>query len=71
MVSVAELSFRTWLVAGLVLGLSRQPLKKLGADTQGLGNAYSDRIKGTKANNLEVNVDWPPVQQSSVAPSDP
>jgi transposase len=36
MVSVVELSFRTWLVAGLVPGLSRQPLKKLGADAQAL-----------------------------------
>jgi len=36
MVSVVELSFRTWLVAGLVPGLSRQPLKKQGADAQAL-----------------------------------
>ena len=36
MVSVVELGLRTWLVAGLVPGLTRQPLKKLGADAQGL-----------------------------------
>jgi hypothetical protein len=36
MVSVVELSFRGWLVAGLVPGLNRQPLKKLGADAQAL-----------------------------------
>jgi transposase len=36
LVSVVELSLKTWLVAGLVPGLSRQPLKKLGADTQAL-----------------------------------
>src|SRR6202023_3211730 len=31
LVSVVELSLKTWLVAGLVPGLTRQPLKKLGA----------------------------------------
>ena len=36
MVSVVELGFRSWLVAGLVPGLKRQPLKKLGADAQAL-----------------------------------
>jgi transposase len=36
MVSVVELSFRSWLVAGLVPGLTRQPLKKLGPDAQAL-----------------------------------
>jgi transposase len=32
MVAVVELGIRTWLAAGLVPDLSRQPLKKLGAD---------------------------------------
>ena len=36
MVSVVELSLKTWLVASLVPGLSRQPMKKLGADAQAL-----------------------------------
>jgi transposase len=36
MVSVVELSFRSWLVAGLVPGLTRQPLKKLGPDAEAL-----------------------------------
>jgi len=36
MVSVVELGFRSWLVAGLVPGLKRQPLKKMGADAQAL-----------------------------------
>src|SRR6201982_4256677 len=36
MVAVVELSFRSWLVAGLVPGLTRQPLKKLGPDAQAL-----------------------------------
>lgn len=36
MVAVVELGFRSWLVAGLVPGLSRQPLKKLGPDAQAL-----------------------------------
>jgi len=35
-VSVIELGLRTWLVAGLVPGLARQPLKKLGADAEAL-----------------------------------
>ena len=36
LVSVVELSLKTWLVAGLVPGLTRQPLKKLGADADAL-----------------------------------
>src|SRR6202008_5070845 len=36
MVAVVELRFRSWLVAGLVPGLTRQPLKKLGPDEQAL-----------------------------------
>src|SRR5215475_2834530 len=36
MVAVVELSLRSWLVAGLVPGLTRQPLKKLGPDAQAL-----------------------------------
>ena len=33
-VSVVEFGLRTWLVAGLAPGLTRLPLKKLGADAQ-------------------------------------
>jgi transposase len=36
LVSVVELSLKTWLVAGLVPGLKRQPLKKQGADPEAL-----------------------------------
>jgi transposase len=36
LVSVVELSLESWLVAGLVPGLKRQPLKKLGADADAL-----------------------------------
>jgi transposase len=36
LVSVVELSLKTWLVAGLVPGLARQPLKKQGADADAL-----------------------------------
>jgi transposase len=36
LVSVIELSLNTWLVAGLVPGLTRQPLKKQGADPDAL-----------------------------------
>src|SRR5712664_4199513 len=36
LVSVVELSLKTWLVAGLVPGLARQPLKKQGADPDAL-----------------------------------
>src|SRR5215207_5244388 len=32
LVAVVELSLKSWLVAGLVPGLARQPLKKQGAD---------------------------------------
>lgn len=36
LVAVIELSLNTWLVAGLVPGLARQPLKKQGADPDAL-----------------------------------
>jgi transposase len=36
LVGVVELSLKSWLVAGLVPGLERQPLKKLGADADAL-----------------------------------
>jgi transposase len=36
LVAVVELSLKTWLVAGLVPGLARQPLKKQGADPDAL-----------------------------------
>ena len=36
LVSVVELSLKSWLVAGLVPGLTRQPLKKQGADPEAL-----------------------------------
>ncbi len=36
LVAVVELSLKTWLVAGLVPGLTRQPLKKQGADPETL-----------------------------------
>src|SRR2546426_12799292 len=34
LVAVVELSCKTWLVAGLVPGIARQPLKKQGADPE-------------------------------------
>ena len=34
--AVVELSKRTWLVAGIIPGVERQPLKKLAADEQEL-----------------------------------
>src|SRR2546425_1047691 len=36
LVAVVELSLKTWVVAGLVPGLTRQPLKKQGADPEAL-----------------------------------
>src|SRR5712692_5967706 len=36
LVAVVELSLKTWLVAGLVPGVSRQPLKKQGPDPEAL-----------------------------------
>ena len=36
LVAVIELSLKTWLVAGLVPGLARRPLKKQGADPDAL-----------------------------------
>jgi len=36
LVAVVELSLKSWLVAGVVPGLQRQPLKRLGADQEAL-----------------------------------
>jgi transposase len=36
LIAVIELSKESWLVAGMVPGLERQPLKKLAADENGL-----------------------------------
>ena len=36
LVAVVELSLKSWLIAGLVPGLERQPLKKMDADAQAL-----------------------------------
>jgi transposase len=36
LVAVVELSLKSWLVAGVVPGLQRQPLKRLGADREAL-----------------------------------
>ncbi|HZZ63669.1 MAG TPA: hypothetical protein VFE63_21320 [Roseiarcus sp.] len=36
LVAVVELSLKSWLVAGLVPGLTRQPLKRLSADGEAL-----------------------------------
>jgi transposase len=53
LVSVVELSLETWLVAGLVPGLKRQPLKKLGADPDALlallHRWRAEAIKGGRA----------------------
>ena len=35
-VAVIEMSLKTWLVAGIVPGVSRAPLKKLAADEEGV-----------------------------------
>jgi transposase len=51
MVSVVELGLRTWLVAGLVTGLTRQPLKKLGADAQALLTLLGEATKAGSAIN--------------------
>jgi transposase len=50
LVSVIELSLNTWLVAGLVPGLTRQPLKKQGADPDALlALLYRWRAEAIKA----------------------
>jgi transposase len=50
LVSVVELSLKTWLVAGLVPGLTRQPLKKQGADADVLlALLHRWRAEATKA----------------------
>jgi transposase len=41
LVAVIELSLSSWLVAGVVPGITRQPLKKLGADESGTSTAPS------------------------------
>ena len=49
LVAVVELSLKSWLVAGLVPGLTRQPLKKLGADEEALV-ALVDRWRAEAVN---------------------
>ena len=50
LVAVVELSLSTWLVAGLVPTLTRQPLKKQGADPAALlALLYRWREEATKA----------------------
>jgi transposase len=50
LVAVIELSLKTWLAAGLVPGLARQPLKKLGADPNALlGLLHRWRAEAIKA----------------------
>jgi transposase len=50
LVAVIELSLKTWLVAGLVPGLARQPLKKQGAEPDALlGLLHRWRAEAIKA----------------------
>ena len=53
LVAVVELSLKSWLVAGLVPGLTRQPLKKQGADAAVLfGLLYRWRDEAAKAGRV-------------------
>src|SRR5256886_14667916 len=50
LIAVIEMSQSTWLVAGIVPGINRQPLKKLGADEAALLQLlYRWRDEATKA----------------------
>ena len=50
LVAVVELSLKSWLVAGLVPGVSRQPLKKQGPDPEALLRLlYGWREEASKA----------------------
>jgi transposase len=50
LVAVVELSLKSWLVAGVVPGLQRQPLKRLGADREALvGLLHRWRAEAVKA----------------------
>jgi len=53
LVAVVELSLRSWLVAGLVPGVARQPLKKQGPDAEALlGLLHRWRDEGAKAGKM-------------------
>src|SRR5947209_20549143 len=59
LVAVIELSLKSWLVAGLVPGLARQPLKKQGAGADGLLRLLhrwrDEAVKaGSKINRIAV-----------------
>jgi transposase len=57
LVAVIEVSLKTWLVAGLVPGLAREPLKKQGADPEALVKLL-DRWRGeaTKAGRVITRI---------------
>src|SRR5262245_28787161 len=54
--AVVELSKKTWLVAGIIPGVERQPLKKLAADENELLNLF-ERWRAEAAR-------WPPSRPS-------
>ena len=47
-IAVIEMSLSSWLVAGIVPGVKRQPLKKLAVDESALLNNSPDRGKSIK-----------------------
>ncbi len=50
LIAVIEMSLSSWLVAGIVPGVERQPLKKLAVDESvGLGAQTSDRPLAARA----------------------
>jgi transposase len=57
LIAVIELSQKAWLVAGIVPGVERQPLKKLAPDATGLLNLLERwRKEGEKAGHTITRV---------------
>jgi hypothetical protein len=53
LIAVIELSLSSWLVAGIVPGVERQPLKKLAVDESALGSRISFGRRVSDASGCE------------------
>ena len=59
-IAVVEMSLMTWLVAGIVPGVNRQPLKKLAADDRRCSRCcHRWRDEAIKAGHPSIGSRWP------------
>ena len=53
LIAVIEMSQSSWLVAGIVPGVERQPLKKLAVDEHALLNAATSMARGSRESRTQ------------------